>query len=157
MPKRNKEHYVKNADFFEAIVDYKTKLRKSRENQTKTPMISNYIGDCFMRIARRLTFKPNFVNYSYKEEMISDAIEDCVRRIDNFNQEKSSNPFAYFTQISKNAFIRRIKRENQQTEIKNKMIDRSGYEQVMTVDDSILMDSYNDFNAMKDNISYRNH
>ena len=59
----------------------------------------------FLKIANHLSFKPNFVNYMFKEDMISDGIENCVQYVHNFDPEKSQNPFAYFTQIIHYAFL----------------------------------------------------
>jgi hypothetical protein len=88
--------------------------------------------------------------------MISDGIENCVQYIHNFNPERSQNPFAYFTQIIHYAFLRRIQKEKKQLEIKNKIIERTGFDEVMTVDDSLLSGSNSEYNSMKDNIQYRN-
>ena len=113
------------------------------------PRIPRYIGECFLKIATHLSFKPNFVNYMFKEDMISDGIENCVQYIHNFNPEKSQNPFAYFTQIIHYAFLRRIQKEKKQLEIKNKILEKTGYEQVFerdTLDDG----NYSEYNQIKD-------
>ena len=103
-----------------------------------------------MKIATHLSYKPNFVNYMFREDMICDGIENCVQYIHNFNPEKSSNPFAYFTQIIHYAFLRRIQKEKKQMEIRTKIIERSGYDEVFTVDG----DNYNsaEYNSIKDAI-----
>lgn len=148
-PKRKRsEHYVNNKEFFEAIVEYKKNLREAAEKEfpniteqeLKTwkspnkPRISDYLGECFLKIATHLSYKPNFVNYMFREDMICDGIENCVMYIHNFNPVKSSNPFAYFTQIIHYAFLRRIQKEKKQMEIRSKIIERSGYDEVFTVD-----------------------
>ena len=164
-PKRKRsEHYVNNKDFFEAIVEYKRKLRAAAEKEfpeiteqeLKTwkspnkPRISNYLGECFLKIATHLSYKPNFVNYMFREDMICDGIENCVQYIHNFNPEKSSNPFAYFTQIIHYAFLRRIQKEKKQMEIRAKIIERSGYDEVFTVDGDGLNSA--EYNSIKDAI-----
>ena len=118
--KVNKAHYVDNAKFLEAMIEYKREYNKSKENDTELPMISEYLGSVFLKIAQRLSFRPNFINYAFKNDMISDGIENCLHYIHNFNPEKSNNPFAYFTQIIYYAFIRRIQKEKKQLYIKYK-------------------------------------
>ena len=81
------------------------------------PPVSNYLGECFLKIANHLSYRPNFINYTYRDDMISDGIENCLQYIHNFDPEKSKNPFAYFTQIIYYAFIRRIQKEKKQTHI----------------------------------------
>jgi len=102
-----------------------------------------------------LSYKPNFVNYMFRDDMISDGIENCVQYIHNFDPEKSKNPFAYFTQIIHYAFLRRIQKEKKQLEIKTKIIERTGYDEVMMVDDSLLSNSSSEYNTIKDNITYK--
>jgi hypothetical protein len=165
-PKRKRsEHYVNNKDFFEAIVIYKTNLREAAEKEfpeitdqeLKTwkspnkPRISDYLGECFLKIATHLSYKPNFVNYMFREDMICDGIENCVMYIHNFNPVKSSNPFAYFTQIIHYAFLRRIQKEKKQMEIRSKIIERSGYDEVFTVDGDGFDSAQ--YNSIKDAIS----
>jgi len=113
------------------------------------PRITNYLGECFLKIATHLSFKPNFVNYMFKDDMICDGIENCVQYIHNFNPEKSQNPFAYFTQIIHYAFLRRIQKEKKQLEIKNKILERTGFDQVFD-DNSIDGSNYSDYNSIKD-------
>lgn len=115
-------HYVNNPDFLQAIKDYKVKCKDAEESGEPKPQVPNYIGECILKIANHLSYKPNFINYTYREEMISDGIENCLMYFDNFDPEKSSNPFAYFTQIIYYAFIRRIQKEKKQTLIKGKII-----------------------------------
>jgi hypothetical protein len=115
-------HYVDNKKFLEAIVEYRSKVTEAKLKDKPKPIVSNYIGECILKIATHLSYKPNFINYSYREEMISDGIENCLQYIDNFDPSKSNNPFAYFTQIIYYAFLRRIQKEKKQTYIKGKMI-----------------------------------
>ena len=105
MAKAKTEYYVNNREFLEAIVAYKGRVRSAEESGSDKPRVPNYIGDCFLKIATHLSYKPNFVNYMFREDMICDGIENCLQYIDNFNPEKSSNPFAYFTQIIYYAFL----------------------------------------------------
>lgn len=115
-------HYVDNKEFLAALIEYRNKCKEAKANGKPKPQVSNYIGECILKIANHLSYKPNFINYSYREEMISDGIENCLQYIDNFNPDKSNNPFAYFTQIIYYAFLRRITKEKKQTYIRGKMI-----------------------------------
>ena len=115
-----KIHYVDNAVFLEAMIEYKKQYHISKSNDEDLPIISEYLGSVFLKIAQRLSFRPNFINYAFKDDMISDGIENCLHYIHNFNPEKSTNPFAYFTQIIYYAFIRRIQKEKKQLYIKFK-------------------------------------
>ena len=152
--RRRSEHYVNNKEFLIAIVEYKAMVRRAAENGEPKPRITNYLGECFLKIATQLSYKPNFVNYMFKDDMICDGIENCVQYINNFDPEKSSNPFAYFTQIIHYAFLRRIQKEKKQLEIKSKIIERSGYSEVFS-DDGMMAGSESDYNTIKDNINYR--
>jgi hypothetical protein len=156
MPKKKSEHYVNNKEFLEAITVHRNKVALAKENDLPKPRIPDYIGECFLKIATHLSYKPNFVNYMFREDMISDGIENCVQYIHNFNPEKSQNPFAYFTQIIHYAFLRRIQKEKKQLEIKNKIIERTGFDEVMAIDNNLLSGNNSEFNTMKDNIQYRN-
>ena len=148
--KRKSEHYVNNKEFLEALINYRAKCQRAEEAGEARPVIPRYIGECFLKIANHLSYKPNFVNYMFREDMISDGIENCVQYIKNFNPEKSSNPFAYFTQIIHYAFLRRIQKEKRQMDIRGKLIERSGFEEVMTGDGDLSNSS--DYNSIKENI-----
>ena len=151
MAKRKRsEHYVNNKEFLAALIRYQEDIEIARLQDKTKPVIPRYIGECFLKIANHLSFKPNFVNYMFKEDMISDGIENCVQYIHNFNPEKSRNPFAYFTQIIHYAFLRRIQREKRQLEIKNKIIEKSGYSEVFDDSNKIDGDNYSDYNSIKD-------
>ena len=152
--KKKSEHYVNNKDFYQALVDYNRDVNKAKEQGLPKPRITNYLGDCFLRIANHLAYKPNFVNYMFKDDMICDGIENCVQYIHNFDIERT-NPFAYFTQIVYYAFLRRIAKEKKQLEIKSKIIERCGYDEVFTADVSSMGESYSDMNGIKDGINYR--
>ena len=155
MAKRKRsEHYVNNKEFLAALIRYQEDIEIARLQDKTKPVIPRYIGECFLKIANHLSFKPNFVNYMFKDDMICDGIENCVQYINNFNPEKSSNPFAYFTQIIHYAFLRRIQKEKKQLEIKTKIIEKSGYSEVFS-DDGMMAGSESDYNTIKDNINYR--
>ena len=120
------KHYINNADFLQALIDYKDKTMEAKKNKTTPPAIPNYIGECFMKIAEGLSHKPNFINYTYRDEMMSDGIENCLMYFDNFDPSKSKNPFAYFTQIIYYAFLRRIQKEKKQLYVKYKATEQMG-------------------------------
>lgn len=114
-------HYVNNAEFLAALKEHKQKVREAEESGDTKPQVSNFIGECIVKIATHLSFRPNFINYTFRDEMISDGIENCLMYLDNFDPDRG-NPFAYFTQIIYYAFIRRIQKEKKQTLIKGKII-----------------------------------
>merc|ERR1711981_64741 len=152
MAKRKRsEHYVNNKEFLAALIRYREDVEIARLQDKIKPQIPRYIGECFLKIANHLSYKPNFVNYMFKDDMICDGIENCVRYIHNFNPEKSKNPFAYFTQIIHYAFLRRIQKEKKQLEIKNKILEKTGYDEVF-YDDNNDGGNYSDYNSIKDQI-----
>ena len=120
---RKKQHYVDNEKFLEVMSDYREKYLQAKDNDTELPIIPDYAGECFLKIAERLSHRPNFINYAFREEMVSDGIENSVMYASNFNPEKSTNPFAYFTQIIYFAFLRRIEKEKKQLYIKYKTME----------------------------------
>ena len=126
--KKRSEHYVDNKKFFEAMVEYKDRCEKAKKRGRKNPPVTNYIGECFLKIANHLSYRPNFINYTFRDDMISDGIENCLQYLDNFNPAKSNNPFAYFTQIIYYAFIRRIQKEKKQVEVKQRLIADANYD-----------------------------
>jgi len=126
-----KPHYVDNKKFLEAMIEYKERCVLAEEKGKTKPDVTNYIGECFLKIANHLSFRPNFINYTYRDDMISDGIENCLQYMSNFNPEKSNNPFAYFTQIIYYAFIRRIQKEKKQMLVKSKLIQNAGIENMM--------------------------
>jgi len=125
MPRAKSEHYVDNKKLFAEMKQYLDGVKEAEESGGDKPRIPEYIGECLLKISTRLSTKPNFINYTYRDEMISDGIENCINYIGNFNPEKSDNPFAYFTQIIYYAFLRRIQREKKQLYIKHKSLERS--------------------------------
>ena len=149
--RRRSEHYVNNKEFLIAIVEYKAMVRRAAEKGEPKPRITNYLGECFLKIATHLSYKPNFVNYMFKDDMICDGIENCVRYIHNFDPEKSKNPFAYFTQIIYYAFLRRISQEKKQLEVKNKILEKTNFDEVFDAND-LDSSNYSDYNSIKDSV-----
>ncbi len=146
-------HYVDNKQLYTVIIDYKNRVAEAKKNNFDKPQIPDYVGLCILQIANRLSTKPNFINYSYREEMISDGIENCISYFDNFDPAKSDNPFAYFTQIIYFAFLRRIQKEKKQVYTKHKIAENSiVFDEVVEVSDhdDFVMD-FSQFDA--ENIS----
>jgi hypothetical protein len=125
MEKTKKTEYVNNKDFLAAMVLFRQSVKEARNNNTERPIVPTYIGECIMKIGTHLSQKPNFVNYTFRDEMISDGIENCLQYIDNFDPEKSQNPFAYFTQIIYYAFLRRIQKEKKVLYVKYKLTEEN--------------------------------
>ena len=126
--KKKPEHYVNNKEFLQAMKLYKRSVNKAKIVKVTKPPVPDYIGECFLKIANHLSYRPNFINYTYRDDMISDGIENCLQYLDNFNPRKSNNPFAYFTQIIYYAFVRRIQKEKKQVTIKHRMIQEANYD-----------------------------
>tara|TARA_Y100000004_G_scaffold61608_1_gene68958 strand:- start:184 stop:741 length:558 start_codon:yes stop_codon:yes gene_type:complete len=120
-------NYINNEDFLIAMIEYKEQIKIAEENNKERPPVPEYIGECFLLIAERLSYRPNFINYAFKDDMISDGIENCLQYVHNFNPEKSKNPFAYFTQIIYWAFVRRIQKEKKNLYVKYKEMERLSY------------------------------
>jgi len=130
---RERPHYVNNAEFSQAVVDYVTTVNEAREKEEKLPVVTDYLAGCFLRISEGLSHKSNFIRYTYREEMVMDAVENCLKAIENYNLAAATrtgkpNAFAYFTQISWYAFLRRIAKEKKQQDIKFKFLSQSGIE-----------------------------
>ena len=115
-------HYVDNKKFFAELIEYEKQVDHAKAVGIELPPVTNYIGECFLKIATRLSYKANFINYTYRDDMISDGIENCLVAATKFDPEKSSNPFAYYTQIIYYAFVRRIQKEKKQQATKHKMM-----------------------------------
>lgn len=113
-------HYVNNAEFYQAIVEYRNRVALAEVEGKPKPKIPDYIGDCLLKIANKLSYSRNFINYRYRDEMVSDGVENCIMYFHNFNPDKYNNPFSYFTQIVYYAFLRRIHREKRQMYIRHK-------------------------------------
>jgi len=146
--KKNKIHYVNNIELLEAMKNYKKECNKARRNKKTPPKIPSYVGECIMKIATHLAFKPNFSNYTFRDDMISDGIENCLQYIENFDHRKSSNPFAYFTQIIYFAFIRRIQKEKKYLYTKHAMT------QMVELNNEIADSQIHDDNVYKSNLHY---
>lgn len=127
-------NYIDNKQFYSLLVEYKEKCKIAEDNDEDIPRIPEDIGECFYLIAKKLSNRPNFVNYTYKDDMISDALENCVVAVHSFNPEKSTNPFSYFTQIIWYAFLRRIEKEKKQTYVKYKSLES------LVIDSDLLED-----------------
>jgi hypothetical protein len=120
------KHYVNNPDFLQALIEYRQACDIAKKENREEPIVPNYIGECFLKIANHLSRKPNFISYSFREEMICDGIENCIMYFRNFDPTKSTNPFAYFTQIIYFAFLRRIQKEKKQLYVKYKATEQFG-------------------------------
>ena len=128
---KEKAHYVNNKEFSQAVMDYAVECRDCREKEKQVPKVTDYIARCFIKISEGLSHRPNFVRYTYREEMVMDAVENCLRAIGNYKIETATrtgkpNAFSYFTQICYYAFIRRIMKEKKQQDIKFKFIEKMG-------------------------------
>jgi hypothetical protein len=153
--RRAKEHYVNNKEFSQAVVDYVRSVNESRDNKEDEPIITDYIGRCFLKISDGLSHKPNFIGYTYREEMVMDAVENCIKAIMNYNVDKATrtglpNAFAYFTQISYFAFLRRIAKEKKQQDIKERYIAYAGVDAFADFDSEMPnSDSENIINTIR--------
>ena len=125
---KNSNHYIDNKKFYTALLQHKKNVDEAKAAGKQEPRIPAYIGECLYKIATRLSLKPNFISYTYRDEMISDGLENCISYLNNFNPEKSDNPFAYFTQIIWFAFIRRIDKEKKHLYIKQKTLENFYFE-----------------------------
>ena len=121
---KKKREYVNNGDFLKALEEFKSAKKQSKETNATPPRIPNYIGECFLKIAEGLSHRPNFINYTYRDEMIADGVENCLMYFENFDPNKSKNPFAYFTQVIYFAFLRRIQKEKKQMYVKCKATEQ---------------------------------
>ena len=148
------KHYVNNQRFLEELKAYRLTYFEAKADGRDSPILPDYIGECFMLIAEKLSHRPNFINYAFREDMISDGIENCLQYVNNFDPEKSSNPFAYFTQIIYYAFLRRIQKEKKQLYIKYKTIDKNRFlednvdyiasDTVTTATDQVTMEKFSE-------------
>ncbi len=153
MTKETARHYVDNERFLSEMTVFRNEVIQAKTNNTERPRVPNYIGDCLFKIATHLARKPNFANYTFKEDMVSDGVENCLLYIDNFDPEKSKNPFAYFTQIIYYAFLRRIQKEKKhlyikyksmENEVINSLIENNGEEFVITGLNGAMHDAYSE-------------
>jgi hypothetical protein len=134
LAKKAAEHYVDNVKFLASLKEHREKVLRAKDRNRPAPRIPEYVGECFLKIATHLSYKGNFAGYSYREDMISDGVENCLIYANNFDPAKSSNPFGYFTQIIYFAFVRRIQREKKQSYIKYRMIEQSVINGDMSMD-----------------------
>ena len=135
---KDKPHYVNNREFSYAVVDYVKSVTLAESEAREPPKVTNYIASCFLKIAEGLSHKSNFIRYTYREEMVMDAVENCLKAIHNYNIETATrtgkpNAFSYFTQICYFAFIRRITKEKKQQDIKFRFIEKMGIEDFMEI------------------------
>ena len=153
IPKTKQKHYVNNEHFLQEMVVFRAGVKEAEATNGERPRVPEYIGECLFKIATHLARKPNFANYTFKEDMVSDGIENCLLYIDNFDPEKSKNPFAYFTQIIYYAFLRRIQKEKKHLYIKYKsmdnliitsLIENNGEEYVASSLNGVMHDSYSE-------------
>tara|TARA_B100000902_G_scaffold3675_1_gene4689 strand:+ start:16334 stop:16933 length:600 start_codon:yes stop_codon:yes gene_type:complete len=145
--KRASIHYVNNADFSQAVVEYVTIVNKAQAENTEIPKVPDYIAQCFLRISEGLSHKSNFIRYTYREEMVMDAVENCLKAILNYDIAAATrtgkpNAFAYFTQITWYAFLRRIAKEKKQQDIKMKYLTNSGIENFLTTEEGDDLSQY---------------
>ena len=143
--RKKPEHYVDNKLFLKKMIEYKKVCNKAKREGKGNPPVTNYIGSCFLKIANHLSFRPNFINYTFRDDMVSDGIENCLQYLKNFNPAKSNNPFAYFTQIIYYAFIRRIQKEKKQSNIKYRMIEQAGIDEFAVMPGDTNSDYKNQF------------
>lgn len=125
-------HYVDNKKFLEALIEHRQKVVEAQEQGIDKPIVSRYLGECFIKIATHLSYKANFINYTFKDDMISDGIENCLTAVEKFDPARSSNPFAYYTQIIYFAFVRRIQKEKKQQATKYKLLENIDIDQLVT-------------------------
>ena len=138
--RRQSIHYVNNAEFSQAVVEYVRTVDTAKADKTTIPKVPDYIAQCFLRIAEGLSHKANFIRYTYREEMVMDAVENCLKAIHNYDIDAATrtgkpNAFSYFTQITWYAFLRRIAREKKQQDIKMKYLTSSGIENFLTAEE----------------------
>ena len=151
-PRKRKNNFIDNKEFYAAMKDYISAIELAKERGEPKPRIPRYIGKCFLDIAEHLSTRPNFSNYMYRQDMVMDAVENCVVCCNRFDPTKSSNPFSYFTQVCWYAFIRRIGKEKKQIEICDKLISKSGFEEFFVGDQ---MGSSSDYNSIKDAVDQK--
>jgi hypothetical protein len=137
----NKPHYVNNKLFSQSVVDYVNSVKQAQERGEPNPIVTEYIATCFLKISEGLSHKPNFIRYTYREEMVMDAVENCLKAIMNYNIETATrtgnpNAFAYFTQICYYAFIRRIQKEKKQFDVKMRFIEQASFEEFIVQHDA---------------------
>jgi DNA-directed RNA polymerase specialized sigma subunit len=154
MPRKS-THYLNNRDFLKAIREHREKVQAAKESGQVPPRIPEYIGECIYKIANHVAFRPNFINYPFRDDMVGDGIENAIKAVNNFNPDMSSNPFGYFTRIIWRAFIRKIQKEKHELKIKSKMLEQSGFDEVFSMDGDYGF-SMSDMNTIKENLEIKN-
>ena len=134
LKKTKANHYINNEEFLDAMVSFRNSVHAAKDANEPRPKISDYLGECFLKIGTHLSYKPNFINYTFRDDLVSDGIENCLLYAHNFNPEKSKNPFSYFTQIIHHAYVRRIVKERKLMHIKYLYVERSGIMQQLSID-----------------------
>ena len=139
MQAKKQIHYVNNKEFSLAVVEYVTRVNEAKAKEEVIPIVPNYVAQCFLKIAEGLSHKSNFIRYTYREEMVMDAVENCLRAITNYNiaaatRTGSPNAFSYFTQICYFAFLRRLAKEKKQQDIKFRFIEMACIEDLIQYD-----------------------
>lgn len=160
MKPKDKPHYVNNRDFSLSVVEYVKSVKQAKEDCTEIPVVTDYIASCFLKIAEGLSHKSNFIRYTYREEMVMDAVENCLKAIHNYNIEAATrtgnpNAFAYFTQICYYAFLRRIAKEKKQQDIKFKWIEKAGVDEFISAmgdEDTSSLDSFDFIDELRSRI-----
>ena len=151
-PPNRKNNFIDNKEYYAAMKAYIASIELAKERGEPKPRIPRYIGKCFLDIAEHLSTRPNFSNYMYRQDMVMDAVENCVVCCNRFDPTKSSNPFSYFTQVCWYAFIRRIGKEKKQIEICDKLISKSGFEEFFVGDQ---LGTSSDYNSIKDAVDQK--
>jgi hypothetical protein len=151
--KKTSVNYVDNEKFYNAIVAHRNKVVESDVNKTEYPRIPDYIGECIWKIAENLSMSPSFIGYSFREEMVSDGVENCILYFYDFDPTVGTKPFSYFTTVIYYAFLRRIYKEEKHRYTNYKLFQESvGLEGHLLVDSDdkqlmpgTLYDNINDF------------
>lgn len=148
----SRPHYIDNRAFLKALIEYRRACWRAKRRHRSNPPIPEYIGECFLRIATHLSYKPNFISYTFRDDMIADGVENCVMYMHNFNPRKSRNPFGYFTSVIYYAFVRRIQKERKHTYLKYKLIEHA----IIAGETQASPDDSNSFHVDTELLSYDN-
>ena len=151
-PKRRKNNFIDNKEFYAALVTYRKQCQQAEESGEQAPIIPRYIGKCFLDIAEHLSMRPNFSNYIFRQDMVMDAVENCLIYWERFDPERSKSPFSYFTMVCWRAFVRRIGKEKRQIVLCEKIIEKSGFEALFQGDE---LGSSADYNSIKDAVDQK--
>ncbi len=154
---KEKPHYVNKKEFSSAVTEYVKRLNEARDSNNPLPIVTDYIANCFVDICEGLSHRPNFIRYTYRDEMVMDGVENCLRAIDNYDIDAATrsgdpNAFGYFTQIAWYAFLRRIAKEKRQYDIKIKYIAQGNIEDFIVGDENSLVDSAGFFEDMRNQV-----